>query len=64
MTDTWIDAWSTSGDLEPYMRWFVSDPGTPGPVIGEFSVTSDDGGGSPDLTVAITRSVNLAAVQT
>jgi hypothetical protein len=63
-TATWIDAWSTSGDLEPYMRWFVSDPGTENSVEGTFSVTGDDGGGSPDLTTVITRAVTLTAVQT
>ena len=63
-TGTWIDAWANSGDANPYSRWFVTDPGTTGAVEGTFTVTSDDGGGSPDLTVAITRAVKLTAVQT
>jgi hypothetical protein len=63
-TGVWLDAFAVSGDPNPFYEWFVSDPGISQAVTGTFSVTIDDGAGTPDPTYVITRSVDMTAVQT
>ena len=61
--DVWLDVYVPTGGPQPYYEWYVSDPGTTQTVTAELSVAPDDGGGSPNLNYAITRSVTLTAGQ-
>jgi hypothetical protein len=61
--DTWIDAFAYVVGQE-WMGWYVADPGASQTVVARFHIAPDDGGGSPDLDLMITRNVVLTAVQT
>lgn len=61
--DTWIDAYSVVGEIDEFIGWYVSDPGTTAAAQGIFHLAPDDGGGSPDIGKSISRYVTLSADQ-
>ncbi len=62
-TGVWIDAYSTSLNVNKYMNWFVADPGASQAVTGTFTIAPDNGG-IPDMQFAIARNIDLTANQT
>jgi hypothetical protein len=64
LTATWIDAYSTIGEINEWMGWWVQDAGTVAATASAiFTLAPDDGMGAPDVGQAISRYITLRAEQ-